>query len=48
MTTCAKDGVLLRHFGGPLDDCIRITVGSREDNDTLLETLSRIEKDNNG
>lgn len=48
MATCAKDGVLLRHFGGPLDDCIRITVGSREDNDTLLETLSRIEKDNNG
>ena len=48
MATCAENGVLLRHFGGPLEDCIRITVGSREDNDTLLETLSRIGKGAHG
>ena len=48
MATCAKNGVLLRHFGGPLEDCIRITVGSREDNETLLEILSQVGKDTNG
>jgi histidinol-phosphate aminotransferase len=47
MGRCAENGVLLRHFGGPLEDCIRITVGSRKDNDTLLETLSRMGKDAN-
>jgi histidinol-phosphate aminotransferase len=47
MRRCADDGVLLRHFGGPLDDCIRITIGSREDNDALLETLSAIGEGSN-
>lgn len=39
MRRCADDGVLLRHFGGDLDDCIRITIGMPEENDTLLATL---------
>ena len=42
MQQCADDGVLLRHFGGPLEDCIRITIGSRDENDALLETLAAI------
>jgi histidinol-phosphate aminotransferase len=48
MRQCADDGVLLRHFGGPLEDCIRITIGSRDDNDALLETLSAIGVSGNG
>lgn len=36
MACCERHKVLLRHFGGDLADCIRITVGSREDNDRLL------------
>ena len=48
MATCTDNGVLLRHFGGALEDCIRITIGSREDNDTLLETLSGMGRDTNG
>lgn len=35
------DGVLLRHFGGSLADCVRITVGTRSENDRLLQTLAR-------
>ena len=39
MRRCAADGVLLRHFGGDLEDCIRISIGTTEENDTLLATL---------
>jgi len=39
MEHCKKHNVLLRHFGGDLSDCIRITVGSRSDNDALLHAL---------
>ncbi|MCG8369099.1 MAG: aminotransferase class I/II-fold pyridoxal phosphate-dependent enzyme, partial [Proteobacteria bacterium] len=42
MRACARDNVLLRHFGGDLDDCIRITVGSRGENDRLLDILDGI------
>ena len=42
MRACARDNVLLRHFGGDLDDCIRITVGSRGENDRLLDVLDGI------
>lgn len=33
--------VLLRHFGDELPNCIRITVGSTVDNDTVLSILNR-------
>lgn len=36
------DGILLRYFGGELANCLRITVGSREDNDRLLESLAKL------
>lgn len=35
------DKVLLRHFGGSLADCVRITVGTRGENDRLLQTFGR-------
>jgi histidinol-phosphate aminotransferase len=38
------DKVLLRHFGGSLADCVRITVGTRSENDRLLQTLARLEE----
>lgn len=38
-----RDKVLLRYFGGALDDCIRITVGSPEENDRLLQTFDAIQ-----
>lgn len=43
MRRTAEDGVLLRYFGGELSDCVRITVGSVEENDALLATLARME-----
>jgi len=33
---CTQQGILLRHFGGELADCVRITVGSAEDNSRLV------------
>jgi len=42
---CKVHNVLLRHFGGELSDCIRITVGSPSDNDALLVALNSFEKD---
>ena len=36
---CAEHRLLLRHFGGDLEDCIRITIGTPEENDTLLAAL---------
>ena len=36
-----KDKVLLRYFGGTLSDCVRITVGTAEENDRLLQTFKR-------
>ena len=44
MEHCAAHKVLLRHFGGDLSDCIRITVGSPSDNNTLLDALNRFGK----
>jgi histidinol-phosphate aminotransferase len=48
MRQCADDGVLLRHFGGALEDCIRITIGSRNENDALLKTLTAIRERSHG
>ena len=42
MRRCAELKVLLRHFGGDLEDCIRISIGSPADNDQLLSALDTI------
>ena len=42
MSRCAESDVLLRHFAGDLDDCIRISIGSREENDALLRVLDTL------
>ena len=39
---CSGRGILLRYFGGDLANCIRITVGSPEENQRLLETLAEL------
>jgi histidinol-phosphate aminotransferase len=48
MRRCAELKVLLRHFGGDLEDCIRISVGSSADNDQLLRALDTIKDESNG
>ena len=40
---CGANNVLIRHFGGELEDCVRITIGSRAENDRLLELLATLE-----
>ena len=45
MEHCKVNKVLLRHFGGELSDCIRITVGSQSDNEALLSALNSFRKD---
>ena len=42
---CAEFKVLLRHFGGELEDCIRISVGSPTENDQLLRALDTLEEE---
>ena len=44
MQQSKNDKVLLRHFGGALADCVRITVGTRHENDRLLQTFARLEE----
>ena len=44
MRQSQADKVLLRYFGGSLDGCVRITIGSREENDRMLESLQRLER----
>ena len=39
----SRDKLLLRHFGGDLADCVRISVGTRADNDRLLQTFTAVE-----
>ena len=36
------DKVLLRHFDGALADCVRISVGTRDENERLLESLESV------
>jgi histidinol-phosphate aminotransferase len=43
MAHCASEGVLLRDFGGALAGCIRVTVGSADENDRLLECLATLD-----
>ena len=42
--------ILIREFGDVpgLDNCARITVGARKENDALLEALSRFERESDG
>lgn len=40
---CAQQGVLVRFFGGELEDCVRITVGSADENERLLAAFSKLE-----
>ncbi len=42
ISRCKEHKVLLRHFGGDLADCIRITVGSPDDNERLLKALGSV------
>jgi histidinol-phosphate aminotransferase len=42
MHQTSSDNVLLRYFGGSLADCVRITVGTREENDSLLQSLAKV------
>lgn len=39
----AQEGILLRHFDGTLADCVRVSVGSRTENELLLASLRRFE-----
>lgn len=48
MRECAEQKVLLRHFGGDLDDCIRITIGSSDENERLLEVLGTLQERDGG
>lgn len=42
MQQTADDRVLLRYFGGDLEDCVRISVGTPDENDALLATMARV------
>lgn len=46
MRRCAEENVLLRDFAGDLENCIRISIGSREENDQLLQALNTLESQN--
>ncbi len=43
MQQSRADGILLRHFGGALADCVRITVGTPAENDRLLQTFTTLQ-----
>ena len=47
MRHCESNKVLLRHFGGDLEDCIRISVGTPEENDRLLRALDTLTDSHN-
>jgi histidinol-phosphate/aromatic aminotransferase/cobyric acid decarboxylase-like protein len=47
MQRCGEKKVLLRHFGGDLDDCIRISIGTPEENSKLLRALDMLKEDRN-
>jgi len=42
MRRCQEHNLLLRHLGGKLASCIRITVGSADENDQLLRALETL------
>ncbi len=42
MRQSRDDKVLLRYFGGDLADCVRITVGTPDENERLLQSLAHV------
>lgn len=42
MQRCEDEGILLRYYGGDLADCIRISIGNRNENDRLLQALDTL------
>jgi len=45
---CQQQSILLRHFGGELASCVRISVGSAAENDCLLQALETFRETGNG
>ena len=45
---CGAQRVLLRHFGGSLEDCLRITIGTPAENDILLKALENFGESRDG
>lgn len=43
MAQARANSILLRHFADDLADCVRITIGSKADNDRLLNCLAQVE-----
>jgi histidinol-phosphate aminotransferase len=41
-----RAGILLRYLSDPLADCVRITIGRRDENDRLLQALEGIGEPN--
>lgn len=48
MQASEKDKVLLRRFGGDLADCVRITVGTPEENNRLIKAFLTLEGEEGG
>ena len=48
MRHCETNKILLRHFGGDLEDCIRISVGTPDENGRLLQALDTLTDGENG
>jgi len=48
MRHCEGRKILLRHFGGDLAQCLRISVGSTAENDRLLQALETFPEAGNG
>ena len=48
MRRCAEQKMLLRHFGGDLEDCIRISIGSRDENNQLLRAFDTLKEKADG
>jgi histidinol-phosphate aminotransferase len=44
LNRCEEHHVLLRYFGGPLASCIRISVGSADENSRLLRALDTLKE----
>jgi histidinol-phosphate aminotransferase len=43
VNACAQQKILLRFFGGSLSDCIRVSIGSPDENTRLLQVFDTIE-----
>ena len=43
MDASREAGILLRYFGGDLERCVRISIGTQDENDALLATLRGLE-----